>query len=152
MDMIHIEALQELLLNKPFLSALLAWFLAQSMKALLLTFKQGKFRFDLYALPGGFPSSHSATVSGLATSIGILYGFDSALFAIAVFLAFFMIYDAKVIRGAAGRQAQSLNRLIEMFNEEEDEDMDKLREVLGHSILEISGGILIGILSALWII
>jgi len=149
---IHIDAIRELLMNKPFNAALLSWFLAQSMKALLLTFKQKKFRFDLYSLPGGFPSSHSATVSGLAASIGLLYGFDSGLFAIAIILAFFMIYDAKVIRGAAGKQAQSLNRLIEMFNEEEGQDMAKLREVLGHSILEITGGILIGILVAIWIV
>ncbi len=144
--------LQELLVNKAFLSALAAWFVAQSMKALLLTVKQKKFRFDLYSLPGGFPSSHSATVSGLAASIGMLYGFSSGLFAIAIILAFFMVYDAKVIRGAAGKQAQSLNRIIEMFNEVEGEDMDKLREVLGHSILEILGGILIGILAALLIV
>jgi len=143
--------LRELLLNKPFNAALLSWFVAQSLKALLLTVKQKKFRFDLYSLPGGFPSSHSATVSGLAASIGLIYGFDSPFFAIAIILAFFMIYDAKVIRGAAGKQAQSLNRIIEMFNEE-GEDMDKLREVLGHSILEIAGGILIGILVALWIV
>ena len=75
-----------------------------------------------------------------------------SVFWISAILAFFMIYDAKVIRGAAGKQAQSLNRLIEMFNEEEDQDMDKLREVLGHSILEIIGGILIGILVAIWIV
>ena len=139
-------------MNKPFIAALLSWFLAQSIKALVLTFKQKKFRFDLYALPGGFPSSHSATVSGLATSIGLIYGFDSGIFAIAIILAFFMIYDAKVIRGAAGKQAQSLNRIIEMFNEEEGEDMDKLREILGHSLLEIAGGVIIGILIATLIV
>jgi len=139
-------------MNKPFNAALLSWFFAQSLKALLLTIKQKKFRFDLYSLPGGFPSSHSATVSGLAAAIGLMYGFDSPFFAIAIILAFFMIYDAKVIRGVAGKQAQSLNRIIEMFNEEEGGDMAKLREVLGHSILEIAGGILIGILVALWIV
>lgn len=144
--------IQELLTNKPFIAALLSWFLAQSIKALILTFKQKKFRFDLYALPGGFPSSHSATVAGLAASIGMIYGFDSGIFAIAIILAFFMIYDAKVIRGAAGKQAQSLNRIIEMFNEEEGQDMDKLREILGHSIVEIAGGVIIGILVALWIV
>ena len=139
-------------MNKPFIAALLSWFLAQSIKALVLTFKQKKFRFDLYSLPGGFPSSHSATVSGLAASIGLIYGFDSGIFAVAIILAFFMIYDAKVIRGAAGKQAQSLNRLIEMFNEEEGEDMDKLREILGHSLLEIAGGVIIGILIATLIV
>ena len=144
--------IQELLLNKAFASALLGWFIAQTTKAIVLTIKQKKFRFDLYSLPGGFPSSHSATVSGLATAVGIISGFGSVPFAIAIVLAFFMIYDAKVIRGAAGKQAQSLNILIEMYNEEEGEEMNKLRERLGHSMVEILGGILIGILSALLIV
>ena len=144
--------IQELLLNKALASGLLGWFIAQSTKAIVLTIKQKKFRFDLYSLPGGFPSSHSATVSGLATAVGMISGFDSVPFAIAIILAFFMIYDAKVIRGAAGKQAQSLNILIEMYNEEEGEEMNKLRERLGHSMVEILGGIIIGILSAILIV
>lgn len=144
--------IQEILLNKALASGLLGWFIAQTTKAIVLTIKQKKFRFDLYSLPGGFPSSHSATVSGLATAVGMISGFDSVPFAIAAVLAFFMIYDAKVIRGAAGKQAQSLNILIEMYNEEEGEEMNKLRERLGHSMVEILGGIIIGILSALLIV
>jgi acid phosphatase family membrane protein YuiD len=144
--------IQELLLNKALASAILGWFIAQTMKALVLTIKQKKFRFDLYSLPGGFPSSHSASVAGLATAVGMISGLDSIPFAISLILAFFMIYDAKVIRGAAGKQAQSLNRLIEMYNEEEEEDMDKLRERLGHSVLEIFGGVIIGILAAVLIV
>ncbi len=136
----------EVLYNKPLIAATLGWFITQTVKAFLLTFKQKKFRFDLYSLPGGFPSSHSATVSALATSIGMLYGFNSAVFSMAVILAFFTVYDAKVIRGAAGRQAQSLNILIEAFNEEEGEDLEKLKERLGHSIVEIIGGIIMGII------
>ncbi|MFZ3057811.1 MAG: divergent PAP2 family protein [Minisyncoccales bacterium] len=144
--------IQELLLNKALAAGLLGWFVAQTTKAIVLTIKQKKFRFDLYSLPGGFPSSHSATVAGLATAVGMISGFDSVPFAIAAILAFFMIYDAKVIRGAAGKQAQSLNILIEMYNEEEGEEMNKLRERLGHSMVEIAGGIIIGILSALLIV
>lgn len=144
--------IQELLLNKALASALLGWFIAQTIKALFLTLKQRKFRFDLYSLPGGFPSSHSATVAGLSTAVGMISGFDSVLFAVSIVFAFFIIYDAKVIRGAAGKQAQSLNRLIEAYNEEGEEDMDKLRERLGHSVLEILSGIVIGILVALLIV
>jgi hypothetical protein len=142
----------DILINKALVSAIFGWFIAQTIKAVFLTFKQKKFRFDLYSLPGGFPSSHSATVAGLATAVGMISGFDSVAFAIAVILAFFMIYDAKVIRGAAGKQAQSLNRLIEMYNEEEEEDMDKLRERLGHSMVEIFSGIAIGVLAAILIV
>lgn len=144
--------IQELLLNKALASAVLSWFIAQTIKAIFLTIKQKKFRFDLYSLPGGFPSSHTASVVGLSTAVGMISGFDSVPFAISIILAFFMIYDAKVIRGAAGKQAQSLNILIETYNEEEEEDLDKLRERLGHSMIEILGGIIIGILAAVIIV
>lgn len=144
--------IQEILINKALISAILGWFIAQTIKAFVLTIKQKKFRFDLYSLPGGFPSSHTATVAGLSTAVGMISGFDSVLFAISIILAFFMIYDAKVIRGAAGKQAESLNRLIEMYNEEEEEDIDKVRERLGHSVLEIFSGAIIGILAALLIV
>lgn len=142
----------EIIYNKPLLATILAWFIAQTIKAVILTVKQKKFRFDLYALPGGFPSSHTATVSALAMSIGLMYGFDSAVFAIASILAFFMIYDAKVIRGATSKQAQSLNILLEAFNEESGEDIELLKERLGHSIVEIAVGMLIGVLSAIIVV
>ena len=142
----------DLLYNKALIAAVIAWFLAQTMKAVFLTVKQRKFRFDLYSLPGGFPSSHSATVSALATSIGMLYGFNSGAFAISAVLAFFFIYDAKVIRGAAGKQAQSLNILIESYNESEGEDIEKVKERLGHSIVEIAGGIIIGALIGILVV
>lgn len=136
--------------NQTLAATVLAWFLAQTIKAILLAGKQGKFRFNLYALPGGFPSSHSASVSAMAASIGLNYGFDSGLFAVSIIFAFFIIYDARVIRGAAGRQAQSLNVIIESLGLEETKDLVKLKEVLGHNLFEIFIGALIGIACALF--
>jgi hypothetical protein len=133
--------------NKALLAAILAWFVAQTIKALVLSFKDKKFRFNFYSLPGGFPSSHSATSIALAVSVGLIDGFHSISFAIAAVLSFYIIYDARVIRGAAGKQAQSLNRLIEILNNdiEDSEDMEKVKEVIGHSLFEIFAGGLIGI-------
>jgi hypothetical protein len=142
--------------NQPLIASVFAWFAAQTVKAINLAIRNKKFRIDLYALPGGFPSSHSATSVALATSLGLLYGFDSPFFGIAAIFAFFIIYDARVIRMAAGKQAHSLNRLIEYVVSEEGEDelgdIEKAKEVLGHSIFEIFIGGLIGILSALLIV
>ena len=139
----------ELLLNKTLLSSGLAWFIAQTIKAIVLTIKQGKFAFNLYSLPGGFPSSHGATVVAMATSTGMLYGFDSGFFGIAVVFAFFIIYDARVIRRAAGKQAQSLNKIIESLDLKNMKDLEKLKEILGHNLVEISAGGLIGIICSL---
>ena len=86
-----------------------------------------------------------------ATGVAIKEGIDSAIFAVAVIFAFFIIYDAKVIRGAAGKQAQSLNKIIEKIGQGGD-NFDKSKEILGHSILEISGGVIIGIICSLLIV
>ncbi|KUK49874.1 MAG: Divergent PAP2 family protein [Parcubacteria bacterium 33_209] len=140
-----------LIINNVLLSAILAWFIAQTMKVFILAYKQKKFRWGLYSVPGNFPSSHSAVVSALVVGVGVVEGIDSAVFAVAVILAFFIVYDAKVIRGAAGRQAQSLNKIIEKIGEGS-EDIDKLKEILGHSVLEISSGIIIGIICSLLVV
>lgn len=144
-----------ILTNQPLAASITAWFAAQTIKVLYLTIINKKFRFEYYALPGGFPSAHSATSVGLAASLGIIYGFGSPYFALATVFAFFIIYDAKVIRIAAGKQAYSLNRLIEhvILETKEDEigDIQKVKEVLGHSIFEIIAGSIIGVLSAVCI-
>jgi hypothetical protein len=67
-------------------------------------------------------------------------------------LAVFIIYDAKVIRVAAGKQAQSLNKVLDMIEEDTGERMEKLKEILGHSLLEILCGGLIGVLAALIVV
>jgi len=139
----------DLIANQTIWASLLAWFLAQTVKAVILTIKEKSFRFNLYALPGGFPSSHSATVSALACSLGFVYGFDSGIFAFAVVFAFFIIYDARVTRVAAGRQAHSLNKIIESLDLSQKKDAERLKEILGHSIFEIFWGVVIGIASAL---
>jgi len=139
----------DLMANQTIWASLLAWFLAQTVKAVILTIKEKSFRFNLYALPGGFPSSHSATVSALACSLGFVYGFDSGIFAFAVVFAFFIIYDARVTRVAAGRQAHSLNKIIESLDLSQKKDAERLKEILGHSIFEIFWGVVIGIASAL---
>ena len=140
-----------LIFNKVLVSSILALFIAQTMKVFILAHKEKKFRWGLYSLPGNFPSSHSAVVSALATGVAIIEGIDSAIFAVAVIFAFFIIYDAKVIRGAAGKQAQSLNKIIEKIGQGGD-NFDKSKEILGHSILEISGGVIIGIICSLLIV
>jgi hypothetical protein len=147
-----IEEINQLLINKALMSSALAWFIAQTTKAIFLTIRTKKFRFNLYSLPGGFPSSHSATCIGLVTAVGLVDGISSSLFAISIILAMFIIYDAKVIRVEAGKQAQSLNKVMMMIEEDTGEKMEKLKEILGHSLLEILCGGLVGILAALLVI
>ena len=93
------------------------------------------------------PSSHSAFVCSLATTIGITEGVSSPLFAMAVALSAIVMYDAAGVRRAAGKQAKILNQIIE--NEGENIDVhEKLIELLGHTPLEVYVGAFVGIVMA----
>ncbi len=135
--------------NKAIVATLMAWFIAQTMKVVLVSIKNKKINLLSYFIPGGFPSSHSASVAALSTVIGLETGFDSPIFAVSIAFTVFVLYDASVLRRAAQKQAQSLNDLIEFIDLK---GMEPLREVLGHSWVEISAGCILGILVGLFIL
>ncbi|MGQ9491444.1 MAG: divergent PAP2 family protein [Anaerolineae bacterium] len=95
---------------------------------------------------GGMPSSHSALVAALAMSIGMNQGFGSPLFAIAMVQAMIVMYDAAGIRRAAGKQAQKINRIVEELLSGHPLSEEQLRELLGHTPLQVAVGGLIGAL------
>lgn len=97
----------------------------------------------------GMPSSHSAVVSGLATLIGKNEGVNTPIFALALILAFVVMYDACGIRRAAGKQAVLLNKLIETPGLTGMQVSEKLVEVLGHTPVQVFVGALIGVLAGL---
>ncbi|MDD4358218.1 MAG: divergent PAP2 family protein [Candidatus Pacebacteria bacterium] len=140
------EIFINILENEAIIATLTAWFIAQTMKVIFVSIKKKKFSPLSYFIPGGFPSSHSASVSALSTVIGFEAGFNSPIFAVSIAFTVFVLYDASVLRRAAQKQAQSLNDLIEFINLK---GMEPLREVLGHSWVEISAGCILGILVGL---
>lgn len=100
---------------------------------------------------GGMPSTHSAFVTGLATSVGVAEGFYSPYFALSVVLAGIVIYDAMGIRKTVGEHAEFLNQLLgEIFKGggAEDENYNIFKVALGHTFLEVFVGGIIGIASA----
>jgi acid phosphatase family membrane protein YuiD len=131
--------------NLPLGVALIAWLIAQIIKVPLTYFTTGRWNWALLASPGGMPSSHSALVAGAAHMIGLTYGFDSPLFAIACILAIIVIYDATGIRRQAGRHARIINKMILDLSGGHPLKQEQLREVLGHTPLEALAGTLLGI-------
>ena len=134
----------ELLANAVFWTAVLANLTAQTLKLLLYYFLEGRFQWHRFLDTGGMPSTHSATVSALAVSVGLREGFDTSLFAVAAVFALIVMYDAAGIRRAAGLHAQLLNQLMEELGQ-----VIPLKELLGHTYLEVAVGALIGGLVAL---
>ena len=101
---------------------------------------------------GGMPSAHSATVSGMATSVGLGLGFDSAVFAVAFCLALIVMFDASTVRRAAGQQAKLLNEMVDELLTEHRLSEIKLKELLGHTRLEVFMGMITGILVGMKVI
>ena len=138
----------EVFLNQPLVAALLAFFLSQSFKIVTKVIKGYKFDFRWLISTGGFPSAHSAAVSALAMSLGLNFGFSSGLFAISAIFAGIVIFDARVIRKATGRQAEILNKIVEDLYKKRGLRGERLKELLGHTSFEIFFGIALGILVA----
>src|SRR5690606_5795925 len=93
--------------------AVISMLSVQVIKFLSALIRTGRVDFERLSGTGGMPSSHAASVSSLATAVGLQTGFDSPLFAIAAFFSMVVMYDAAGIRRAAGRQARVLNRMID---------------------------------------
>ncbi len=128
------------------LAGLFAAFFAQVIKFFIFTIKSRKVNFKIFTTTGGMPSSHSAGVMGLATSVGLIDGFDSVLFAVAVGFALITMYDAAGVRRAAGKTAACLNRMMDDFYKHDVQAIGgKLKELLGHTPFEVIMGALFGI-------
>ena len=108
--------------------------------------------FRMFTTTGGMPSSHASGVMGLSTTVGLICGFSSIEFAIAFGYALIVMYDAAGVRRAAGRQAACLNKLImDVYKQELKEAGGKLKELLGHTPLQVFVGALFGIAYAYYI-
>ena len=128
--------------------SLICWFAAQLLKVIFYGVKYRELNLERFVGSGGMPSSHTSTVIGLTVSIARLHGFDSPLFAVAAILSCVVMYDASGIRRAAGEQAKVLNRLL-FEHHGPDETQKMLKELLGHTPLEVFGGAVLGIVLAL---
>jgi len=140
--------IQGILKNGPILAAILAWAIAQTTKIALTFFKTDKMDWSRAYGSGGMPSSHSALVMALAFNLGKTQGFDSPFFAVAIVLVMIVMYDAAGVRRAAGKQAELLNQLI---HHQGFRTTEQLKELLGHTPLEVIAGAILGIvIGLLW--
>jgi len=142
--------INDILYNYALICAVLGWLIASVFKVIIILIREK--RFDLRKLlgSGGMPSSHSATVSSLATAVAKTDGFGSTSFAVAFIFAFIVMYDAAGVRRAAGEQARILNQVVNNLSEHKPVYLKKnLKEIIGHTPLEVIVGALLGILIAL---
>ncbi len=135
--------------NQVFFSWLTACLVAQGIKISLGVIRLRKFDFRWLFGTGGMPSTHAAGVSALSVSVGQLNGFDSPLFATAIAFTVITLFDAQGVRRWSGRQAQVLNRMIEDMYFRRRIQEPRLKEMLGHTPVEVFAGMLVGVATAL---
>lgn len=143
----------ELTRNKIFISAAMAWFVAQVLKTIINFIFTKEWNIERMVGSGGMPSSHSATVCALAVSVALVEGIASTYFAIAAILAIIVMYDARGVRRETGEQAKLLNMIIENLNRHDGSVFSekRLKEYIGHTPLQVFMGAILGILIALTI-
>jgi len=148
----YLEAFKQLIANNGYevlCAGLLAAFTGQIIKFILFTIQTKRINFKIFTTTGGMPSTHSAGVMGLSTIVGMLDGFDSITFAVALGFSMVIMYDAAGLRRAAGKTAACLNKMMEEFyNNDLHAVGGKLKELLGHTPLEVFVGATYGVVFA----
>ena len=135
--------------NKVFFVVLFAWLFSCVLKGFLVWIKNRKLDMTRFMGPGGMPSSHSTIVTSLAMCIGFKMGFDSPVFVVCCAFALVVMYDASGIRRAAGQQAKMINMIIDAWEETDPvEKQIRLKELLGHTPLEVWAGATLGVVIA----
>ena len=128
---------------------LLSWFIAQAIKDVLGIIREKRFNFKWFIGTGGMPSSHACGVTAMATCIGFEFGFASAFFAIGAVFALVTMFDAQGVRYATGRQAQALNKLVDDIYWTGHIQEERLKELIGHTPIQVLMGFLLGFVLAI---
>lgn len=135
----------EILSNRMIQAGFLAWAIAQALKVLLTLIISRKFDSTRIWGSGGMPSSHSATTCAMMMMIGFSEGFNSAVFALAFAFSAVVMYDAAGVRRSTGKNAAVLNRLIDKLYTDGSFDEEHLKELVGHTPIQVLAGALLGI-------
>ena len=147
-----------ILLNAPLVSAFAACAIAQFLQPFIPSLLGHGFNKHMFLSTGGMPSSHTATVMALSTSVALTRGFKSYAFAISIVFSLIVIHDSMNIRMEAGKQADVINEWSKILSEMHKDGpfkQEHLKTMLGHSFSQVAAGLLLGILVGLvitWLI
>ena len=138
--------------NRILTAPLVAWLIAQLIKTLTILIRDRRLDLRKFVSAGGMPSAHSAVVMALVTAIGRGHGLDTPLFALAVWFAAIVMYDAAGVRRAVGAQAGILNRMLDDVFVSHNFNEKRLVELIGHTPVQVIAGAILGIVCGLvWV-
>ncbi len=148
------EFLAELWSNKILLAALVAWAVAQVAKAIIHLIVYKEVRAERLWGSGGMPSSHAATVCALTTSALLCYGVGSPIFALSFILMTVVLHDARGVRLETGKQAKVITAIMKLLEKTYEQgaipDVE-LKELVGHTPLQVLVGSGLGIVIGVFI-
>ena len=129
--------------------ALVACISAQALKLVFEFAQHRSINPKVLVETGGMPSAHSALVTALACGVGQTIGWGTPAFAVTAVFAVIVMYDAAGVRQAAGKQAKILNQILdELFQENSEFNEDRLKELLGHTPVQVIVGSALGVIVA----
>lgn len=132
--------------NPTFMSGLLAWVLAQMLKVVTTFVVERRWDLRMLVGSGGMPSSHTALCLALTTSVALCEGVSDSLFPVCLGFSLIVMYDAAGVRRHAGMQAEVLNLIVEDLFKGHPISEKKLKELLGHTPLQVFAGACLGVL------
>jgi uncharacterized protein len=141
--------LMDIFQNKVLIAVLTGWLLAQALKIPTEYLRSRRWLWTMFFAAGGMPSSHTALMVSGTLAAGLYYGFDNPVFAIAVAITMIIAHDAAGVRRQAGKHAERLNVLFDELLKGHALSDEELKEVIGHTPLEVIGGIILGLLVAI---
>lgn len=140
--------------NKVFIAVMVGWLLAQALKIPTEYLRSRRWLWAMFFAAGGMPSSHTSLMVAGTLAIGLYHGFDNPLFGVAVGVTMIIAHDAAGVRRQAGKHAERINLLFDELLHGHMWSEDELKEVIGHTPLEVIGGIILGLLVAIvqWLV
>ena len=137
----------EILGNRVIQAAALAWAVAQALKVMLTLAISRRFDKSRVLGSGGMPSSHSAMTCAMLMTIGFREGFSSSIFALAFCFSGVVMYDAAGVRRSTGRNAAVINQMMDILSGNGYVlDEKRLKELVGHTPIQVLAGALLGTL------
>lgn len=144
----------DIITNKVLMIPICTWVIAQTIKMFVAVIKGEGLDLSYLVSSGGMPSAHSAMVSALAVSVGMVQGFGSTYFAISVIFASVVIYDSAGVRQSVSQQSVVLNRIVHELRLRQSRAVigAELRELVGHTQFQVIVGVLLGVgVAWLWL-
>ncbi len=134
--------------NQVFVAAFFGWLIAQLIKVFSTLFTEKRINISRMIGSGGMPSSHSSFVMAMSTAVGLIDGWNSSAYGISLVFSLIVMYDASGVRRAVGKQAIILNQMVDDMYENKPFDEKRLKELIGHTPVEVFAGAILGIVIA----